>query len=140
MITIFCRIITIIIFTTIVEHYTRQIQKACLMVNVSPLFVSQGSTLRKRKMYEEFLSKVSILGKSVNMHKIVSPNEHFSLCFTVNFCFYNSSVVYAAFRVHFKHQVRESRVQAVKSAEFNIYCRLAHINTGAGCHTGTTAE
>lgn len=27
------------------------------------LFVLQGSTLRKRKMYEEFLSKVSILGK-----------------------------------------------------------------------------
>lgn len=30
-------------------------------------FVLQGSTLRKRKMYEEFLSKVSILGKSVHM-------------------------------------------------------------------------
>uniref|UniRef100_A0A665V3U9 Cyclic nucleotide-binding domain-containing protein n=1 Tax=Echeneis naucrates TaxID=173247 RepID=A0A665V3U9_ECHNA len=30
-------------------------------VNVSPLFPLQGSTLRKRKMYEEFLSKVSIL-------------------------------------------------------------------------------
>lgn len=27
------------------------------------MFVLQGSTLRKRKMYEEFLSKVSILGK-----------------------------------------------------------------------------
>lgn len=29
------------------------------------LIVLQGSTLRKRKMYEEFLSKVSILGKCV---------------------------------------------------------------------------
>ena len=28
-------------------------------------FPFQGSTLRKRKMYEEFLSKVSILGKSL---------------------------------------------------------------------------
>lgn len=26
-------------------------------------FLKQGSTLRKRKMYEEFLSKVSILGE-----------------------------------------------------------------------------
>lgn len=43
------------------------------MVYVSPLFVLQGSTLRKRKMYEEFLSKVSILGKSV--YQYVSHNE-----------------------------------------------------------------
>lgn len=31
------------------------------------MFVSQGSTLRKRKMYEEFLSKVSILGKPTEL-------------------------------------------------------------------------
>lgn len=37
-------------------------------MNVSSLFPSQGSTLRKRKMYEEFLSKVSILGECVYMH------------------------------------------------------------------------
>lgn len=46
--------------------------RACLLVNVYPRFVLQGSTLRKRKMYEEFLSKVSILGKS--MYQIVSRN------------------------------------------------------------------
>ena len=32
-------------------------------VNYTFFFHLQGSTLRKRKMYEEFLSKVSILGK-----------------------------------------------------------------------------
>ena len=29
-----------------------------------PLSVSQGSTIRKRKLYESFLEKVSILGES----------------------------------------------------------------------------
>lgn len=37
--------------------------QSCRMIFV--IVVLQGSTLRKRKMYEEFLSKVSILGKGV---------------------------------------------------------------------------
>lgn len=43
------------------------------------MFVLQGSTLRKRKMYEEFLSKVSILGKPVDC----TVNNYFALNNTV---------------------------------------------------------
>lgn len=61
----------------------RQLQKVSCMTSLCMMFLkaynncqnsginimtccysSQGSTLRKRKMYEEFLSKVSILGKA----------------------------------------------------------------------------
>lgn len=60
--------------------------QSCRMIFV--IAVLQGSTLRKRKMYEEFLSKVSILGKGVQcpmkMQGIV--------CFFCNcFCCYEYS-------------------------------------------------
>lgn len=88
------------------------------MVNISPFFVLQGSTLRKRKMYEEFLSKVSILGKSVYRHETcyegVGGHSFVSIVYVY---LYECSIVYSVFarewRVTlFKHQVRESRVQA----------------------------
>ena len=44
------------------------------MTNIC-LFVQQGSTLRKRKMYEEFLSKVSILGKFYLAEGGIAPHS-----------------------------------------------------------------
>lgn len=50
------------------DPYNWVFLKVCpLSYQLRLMFVSQGSTLRKRKMYEEFLSKVSILGKPVEL-------------------------------------------------------------------------
>lgn len=47
------------------------------------MFVLQGSTLRKRKMYEEFLSKVSILGKPAELTVDFCITNYFALTNTV---------------------------------------------------------
>lgn len=45
----------------------------------------QGSTLRKRKMYEEFLSKVSILGKYDKFLAVTSTwtDREYYMCFVI---------------------------------------------------------
>lgn len=96
--------------------------------DVSPLFVLQGSTLRKRKMYEEFLSKVSILGKFVYVYQSVLLLKYFVLRFI------------SVFVNMLKHECIILNNKFCKSAECNIQCRLAHIDTDARCHTGAITE
>lgn len=83
-------------------------------------------------MYEEFLSKVSILGKSVYVcvdYRVCSSTPF------VCFCIFKEAETWPCFHlptqlhIILQQQVRESRVQ------HTVYCRLARINTGASCHT-----
>lgn len=84
--------------------------------------VLQGSTLRKRKMYEEFLSKVSILG------------EFCAPCHTLQAT--HSSAMYS---VHMPGR-GSAKCRPLKPAVGNIYGRLAHINAGACLHRGAATE
>lgn len=40
--------------------------------------ILMGSTIRKRKMYEEFLSRVSILGKCPENHRFKVQSTHYA--------------------------------------------------------------
>lgn len=43
--------------------------------------ILMGSTIRKRKMYEEFLSRVSILGKFISLNNLKKPSVRFFFVF-----------------------------------------------------------
>ena len=64
-----------ILIFTIYQNYTLAV------IDHAPLSPLQGSQVRKRKMYEEFLTKVSILGKNYKFGLLKYKRDHVCLAY-----------------------------------------------------------